>query len=212
MIIRHLGLQTYDSIWQQMRQFTQERNSETPDEIWVLEHYPVFTQGQAGKPEHLLHNPDNIPVVQSDRGGQITYHGPGQLMVYLLLELRRYSLGIRQLVTLLEQSVIQLLKSYDIEAYNDCKRPGVYVNDAKICSIGLRVRQGCCYHGIAFNIAMDLTPFKYINPCGYQNLKMIQMSELLEDKVNTEKVAVTLVEKIKENIDYLNTTPTKFTI
>lgn len=160
-----------------MQQFTQQRNAETVDEIWLLEHHPVFTQGQNGKPEHLLDAGD-IPVVKTDRGGQITYHGPGQLMVYTLIDLKRKKFTIRELVTHLEQSVISLLADYQIQAYAQCKAPGVYVAETKICSIGLRIRRGCAYHGIAFNVAMDLAPFDRINPCGFLGLKMTQFAAL----------------------------------
>ncbi len=176
-LIRWLGRQDYTDCWQAMQQFTQQRNEETLDEIWLLEHHPVFTQGQNGKTEHIL-NPGEIPVVQTDRGGQVTYHGPGQLMVYTLIDIQRKKINVRQLVTLLEQSVIALLNELNIEAYAKREAPGVYVDEKKICSIGLRIRRGRAYHGIAFNIAMDLTPFTRINPCGFSSLKMTQLVEL----------------------------------
>lgn len=175
--IRWLGTQDYLSCWQSMKTFTDARDDSSPDEIWLLEHPPVFTLGQNGSMSHLI-NPGDIPVVQTDRGGQITYHGPGQLMVYTLIDLKRYKLNVRQLVTLLEQSVIDLLKVYNIEAYAKCKAPGVYVAERKICSIGLRIRKGYAYHGIAFNVAMDLEPFERINPCGFSGLKMTQFADL----------------------------------
>jgi lipoyl(octanoyl) transferase len=177
LIVRKFGLLDYISTWQAMKAFTDTRDEETLDEIWLLQHLPVYTQGQAGKPEHLL-NPGNIPIVQTDRGGQITYHGPGQLVMYVLLDLRRLKIGIRQLVCNLEKSIIQVLANYDIEGTARCDAPGVYVDEAKICSIGLRVRHGCCYHGIAFNIDMDLEPFSGINPCGFKNLKVTQVKQL----------------------------------
>ncbi len=149
----------------------------TADEIWLLEHPPVFTQGQNGKPEHVL-NPGVIPIVQSDRGGQITYHGPGQLVIYTLIDVKRKKLNVRQLVTLLEQSVIQLLAKYQIQAYAECKAPGIYVNEKKICSVGLRIRRGCSYHGLALNIDMNLEPFSRINPCGFADLHMVQFTDL----------------------------------
>lgn len=176
--IRWLGKQPYSPTWQAMRKFTDQRSPDTIDEIWLLEHEPVFTQGQNGKAEHLL-NPGAIPLVNTDRGGQITYHGPGQLMVYALIDLKRKKFHVRQLVTLLEQSVIDYLTIKSIPAKAKCEAPGVYVDDKKICSIGLRIRRGCSYHGIAFNINMDLTPFKQINPCGFAGLKMTQLSELI---------------------------------
>ena len=161
-IIRSLGRQDYLATWAAMQQFTNERLTDetngTIDEIWLLEHLPVFTQGQNGKPEHIL-NPGDIPIVQTDRGGQVTYHGPGQLMVYVLIDLKRKKFNVRQLVTLLEQSVIDMLASHGIKAVAKCDAPGVYVDGKKLCSIGLRIRRGCSYHGIAFNVNMDLTPF-----------------------------------------------------
>src|SRR3546814_1166491 len=165
-----------------MRAFTDARNADTTDELWLLEHPPVFTQGQAGKAEHLL-APGDIPVVQADRGGQVTYHGPGQLVVYFLIDLHRRGFGIRSLVTRIEQSMIGMLDASGIAAYADPAAPGVYVDDAsgtrmKIGSLGLRVRKGCTYHGLALNVAMDLEPFSRINPCGYQNLRMTQTSTL----------------------------------
>lgn len=159
-----------------MRQFTDQRNGATADEVWWLEHEPVFTQGQAGKPEHLLAL-SNIPLVESDRGGQITYHGPGQLVVYPLLDLRRRGLGVRQMVTLLEQTCIDVLARWQIKACAKPDAPGVYVDGRKIASLGLRVRKGCCYHGLSLNVDMDLAPFSQINPCGYAGLAMGQMRE-----------------------------------
>lgn len=157
-----------------MRLFTDSRNENTRDEIWLLQHPPVFTQGLAGKPEHIL-NPRTIPVVQTDRGGQVTYHGPGQLVLYALIDLKRKQLHTREFVHKLEQCIIDVLSQMNISAKSKCEAPGVYVNDEKICSIGLRVRKNCSYHGIAFNVDMDLTPFSYINPCGFQQLKMTQV-------------------------------------
>ena len=175
-IVRLLGQQDYQTCWQAMRQFTEQRTDETIDEIWLLEHPPVFTQGQNGKPEHLL-NPGNIPVVQVDRGGQVTYHGPGQLVAYTLVDLRRKKFNVRQMVSALENSVIQLLAHYNIQATAKCEAPGVYVDGKKICSIGLRVKRGCSYHGLALNVAMDMEPFSRINPCGFQQLTMTQVSD-----------------------------------
>ena len=172
--IKNLGQQPYQQTWERMVTFTNQRDEQTTDEIWLLEHPPVFTQGQAGKPEHIIDLGD-IPLVQSDRGGQITYHGPGQLVVYYLLDLKRRNIGIRTLVSQIENSVINLLKSYDVRAESKCDAPGVYVNGDKIASIGLRVRKGCTYHGLAFNIDMDLSPFSRINPCGFQQLQMTQL-------------------------------------
>lgn len=175
--IRWLGRKDYQPCWKAMQEFTQTRTEETADEIWLLEHTPVFTQGQNGKPEHVL-NPGDIPVVQTDRGGQVTYHGPGQLMVYTLVDLRRKKLNVRELVSMLEQSVIDMLAEYHIQAAAKLDAPGVYVDHKKICSIGLRIRKGCSYHGIAFNVALDLEPFSRINPCGFAQLQMAQFSEL----------------------------------
>lgn len=169
-------MQPYEPVWQQMQTFTNERDEATPDEIWLLQHHPVFTQGQAGKPEHLL-NPGNIPVVQTDRGGQITYHGPGQLVIYLLLDLRRRKLGVRDVVTLMENAVIDLLASLDVKAHAKDDAPGVYVDGRKIASLGLRVRRGCSFHGLALNVDMDLNPFLQINPCGYAGMQMTQVKD-----------------------------------
>lgn len=177
LVIRNLGLQDYTRIWQAMQQFTDQRNSDSVDEIWLLEHSPVFTQGQAGKAEHLLF-PGEIPVVQVDRGGQVTYHGPGQLVAYVLLDIKRRNLGVRQLVTMLEQILIQLLAGHGITANARPDAPGVYVNGAKIASLGLRVRKGCTFHGLALNVNMNMEPFSRINPCGYAGMQMVQSSEL----------------------------------
>lgn len=181
LIVRWLGRQSYTVMWDAMQAFTNERTGETPDEIWLLEHDPVFTQGQNGKAEHILSAGD-IPIIQTDRGGQVTYHGPGQLMAYILIDLRRRKLNVRELVTLLENCVIQVMANHGITAYGKIDAPGVYVDEKKICSIGLRIRRGCSYHGIAFNINMDLMPFSRINPCGFQALQMTQASELCELK------------------------------
>lgn len=179
--------QDYLPVFQAMKDFTLARTHETTDEVWLLEHNPVFTQGQAGKPEHIL-NPHNIPIVQSDRGGQVTYHGPGQLMVYPLLDLRRYDLGVRDAVDLLENLVVELLQGYDIEARGDQKARGVYVGEAKIASIGLRIRKGYSYHGLSLNVKMDLTPFSYINPCGFKSLPITQISDFYPS-ITTAKVS-----------------------
>jgi len=170
---KHLGLVEYLPTWHAMKQFTSTRNAETRDEIWVLQHPPVFTQGLAGKPEHLL-CAHNIPVVKIDRGGQITYHGPGQIIAYLLLDLRRWKLNVRELVRLMEQAVIDLLAQHGVLAQGREDAPGVYVNNAKIASLGLKIKNGCCYHGLALNVDMDLTPFNFINPCGFAGLRVTQ--------------------------------------
>jgi len=178
-LVRHLGLQPYEPVSQAMHDFTDSRDDTTPDEIWLVEHYPVFTQGQAGKAEHLLMTGD-IPVIQSDRGGQVTYHGPGQQVMYVLLNLKRRKLGVRELVTLLEQTVVNTLAEYGIDAHPRADAPGVYVGEMKICSLGLRIRKGCSFHGLALNINMDLTPFLRINPCGYAGMEMTQMRQWVE--------------------------------
>jgi lipoyl(octanoyl) transferase len=175
--VEWLGRQPYEPVWARMQAFTDLRTAATPDEFWLLEHEPVFTQGRAGKPEHLL-APGTIPVVRSDRGGQVTYHGPGQLMVYTLLDLNRLGLGIRSLVTALELAVVDCLAGYGITARGRRDAPGVYVGEAKIASLGLRVRKGCSYHGLALNVHMDLAPFARINPCGYRGLAMTQLADL----------------------------------
>ena len=185
--MRTLGLQDYSTVWEAMKQFTINRDETTPDEIWLLEHNPVYTQGQAGKPEHIL-NPHNIPIIQSDRGGQVTYHGPGQLVIYTLLDIERLKMGVRTLVSHLEQTLIALLQHYHIEASIQCGAPGVYVDGKKIASIGLRVKNGRTYHGIALNVNMDLEPFDGINPCGYKALKMTQISDLIDD-ISMEQIS-----------------------
>lgn len=178
LIVRHLGLTSYDTALQQMQQFTQKRHSETLDEIWILEHFPIFTLGQASKPEHLLH-PLPIPVIQSDRGGQVTYHGPGQWVAYTLINIQRKGLNIRDLVSRLEQTIIDFLAEYKILAHRKSGAPGIYIQKSKIASIGLRIRRGCSYHGLSFNINMDLNPFKYIHPCGFANLEMVQLRDFI---------------------------------
>lgn len=175
--IRALGQQPYESVWRQMQEFTERRNADTADELWLVEHPPVYTQGLNGKPEHLL-APGAIPVLQVDRGGQVTYHGPGQAVLYFLLDLRRRKLGIRTLVEQLEQAVIALLGEYDIHAQGRRDAPGVYVNNCKVAALGLRVRRGCCYHGLSVNVDMDLSPFQQINPCGYPGLQVTQLRTL----------------------------------
>lgn len=180
-IIRQRGLEDYLTTWQAMRAFTEARDEHTSDEIWLVEHPPVFTLGQAGKPEHLL-APGNIPVVQSDRGGQVTYHGPGQLVAYLLLDLRRLGIGPRLLVERTEMTIVDALATLGIRAYPRSDAHGVYVDDSngrgrKIASLGLRIRRGCSYHGLALNVRMDLTPFERINPCGFAGLAMTQVCD-----------------------------------
>lgn len=196
-----LGLEDYLSVWERMRAFTDQRTPETEDQLWLVEHPPVFTQGQAGKPEHLL-LPGDIPVVQTDRGGQVTYHGPGQLVAYPLLDLRRLKLGVRDLVTLLEETLVSLLSGYGIDAYAKRDAPGVYVDEAKIASLGLRVRRGSCFHGLALNVAMDLQPFERINPCGYQGLAMTQMADLMAAAPSLAQVQERLLQELVQKLGY----------
>ena len=176
MLIHHLGTQPYETVWHDMKRFTQERTPDTVDELWLVEHYPVYTQGQAGKAEHIL-NAQNIPIVQSDRGGQVTYHGPGQLLAYTLVDISRRKLGVRTMVCWLEDVLINVLATYGIPAQKRCGAPGVYVAEQKIASIGLRVKNGCTYHGVALNVDLDLKPFQGINPCGYRALEMTQIKD-----------------------------------
>ncbi len=202
LIVRPLQQGDYNTITQAMRLFTDKRNPDTPDEIWFIEHYPVYTLGQAGKLEHIL-SPENIPIEKSDRGGQVTYHGPGQLVIYPLLNLRRLNLGVRELVSLLEITIINLLSTYNIVAEARREAPGVYVNSAKIASIGLRIRRGYCYHGVAFNIAMDLNPFTGINPCGMSQLAITQLSDL-GGPSDLTKVANDFIKQFKQEIKMTN--------
>ena len=177
LIIRQLGTMNYKVVWQAMQKFTDDRNDDTVDELWLVEHPPVFTQGQAGKAEHLL-MPGDIEVVKVDRGGQVTYHGPGQQVIYFMINLRRKKIGVRQLVTLIENSIVTALKDYNINAYVKSNAPGVYVDEKKVASLGLRVRKGCSFHGLALNVNMDLSPFLRINPCGYAGLEMVQTVDM----------------------------------
>lgn len=200
LVVRHLGKQDYEPIWRAMHAFTDQRNEETLDEVWFVEHNPVFTQGQAGKTEHLL-NTGDIPVVQSDRGGQVTYHGPGQMVVYFLINIRRKKFGVRDLVTHIENLVINTLKAYNIDSAARPDAPGVYVDNKKICSLGLRIRRGCSFHGLALNVNMDMSPFLRINPCGYAGMEMAQVSQLGgPDDVNV--VAEQLLKELATLLDY----------
>ncbi|MBT0728445.1 lipoyl(octanoyl) transferase LipB [Rosenbergiella australiborealis] len=176
LIVRHLGLVEWSAVSQAMHKFTDQRTPQTADEIWLVEHPAVFTQGQAGKTEHLLATGD-IPVMQSDRGGQVTYHGPGQQIMYVLIDIKRRKLGVRDLVTALENTVIATLADDNLEAYARADAPGVYIAGQKICSLGLRIRRGCSFHGLALNVEMDLSPFARINPCGYADLTMTQLRD-----------------------------------
>ena len=176
LLVKPLGRVEYEPTWQAMLAFTTSRTAETPDEIWIVEHPPVFTLGQAGKPEHLLVDV-GIPVVKIDRGGQITYHGPGQVVLYLLLDLQRLKIKVRELVTAIEQAVIDFLAAYGVNADRLAGAPGVYVGDAKIAALGLKIKNGCSYHGLSLNVDMDLHPFTAINPCGYAGLKVVQTKD-----------------------------------
>lgn len=177
LVVRQLGRQPYEPVWHAMQAFTDERQADTEDELWVVEHPPVFTQGQAGKEEHLL-APGDIPVVHVDRGGQVTYHGPGQVVIYFMIDLRRKKLGVRQLVNHIENAIVAMLERYGVDAAARPDAPGVYVNGEKVCSLGLRIRRGCSFHGLALNVNMDLTPFARINPCGLVGMNMIQTADI----------------------------------
>ncbi|ELB2254011.1 lipoyl(octanoyl) transferase LipB [Vibrio parahaemolyticus] len=200
LVVKRLGRQDYEPVWKAMHAFTDQRTEETPDEVWLVEHNPVFTQGQAGKAEHLI-NTGDIPVVQSDRGGQVTYHGPGQLVAYFLINLRRKKLGVRDLVTTIENLVINTLKAYNIDSAARPDAPGVYVDGKKICSLGLRIRKGCSFHGLALNVNMDLTPFLRINPCGYAGMEMVQVSQF-NGPSDVETVEKQLIEELVTLLDY----------
>jgi len=197
-VIKRLGQQDYEKVWRQMQDFTQSRDENTADEIWIVEHPAVYTLGLNGKKEHLL-NIENIPVIETDRGGQVTYHGPGQLVVYLLLDIERLQIGVRKVVTLLEQAMINTLAQYGIKAEAKAEAPGVYVDDKKIGSVGLRVKRGCCYHGLSLNNNMDLTPFNHINTCGYPSLDVTQLTDL-NVNIETYELAVPVVHHINEMI------------
>ncbi|WP_188635975.1 lipoyl(octanoyl) transferase LipB [Halopseudomonas pertucinogena] len=201
LIVRHLGLVDYQPTLDAMRRLTAERDAATPDEIWLLQHPPVFTQGQAGKAEHVLAAGD-IPVIQVERGGQVTYHGPGQLVGYLMLDLRRRGLGVRELVTAMEESLVELLAGYGVEAAPKPDAPGVYVDGAKIASLGLRVRRGCSFHGLALNVDMDMQPFSRINPCGYSGLRMTQLGEQVSAPVDIGEVARRLEKVLRRRLGY----------
>ncbi len=204
--IKHLGLQPYQHTWQAMQDFTDQRNAESDDEIWLVEHPPVFTQGLNGKAEHILQDSD-IPIVQTDRGGQITYHAPGQSIVYVLIDLKRAKLGVRALVTELENSIITYLSGLGIESEARPDAPGVYVQGSKIASLGLKIRKQSSYHGLALNVDMDLTPFRLVNPCGLQGMQMVQVSDFInpEIKPSTQDagfaIAQILVDKLQNRTD-----------
>lgn len=200
LLVRHLGEVDYQETWQKMQNFTDTRHKDTPDELWFLQHPPVYTLGKNGKPEHVL-NAAEIPVINTDRGGQVTYHGPGQIVVYTLLDLTRMKLGVRALVTHLEQTIVELLCDYGVTANARPEAPGVYVNNAKIAALGLRVRKGRSFHGLAVNVAMDLEPFRRINPCGYEGLEVTQLKDLVSD-VEIEPVINNLQQRLINKFSY----------
>jgi lipoyl(octanoyl) transferase len=202
--IRHLGLQDYEPVWRAMSNFTDTRKNDTDDELWVVEHPRVFTQGQAGKAEHVL-MPGDIPVVQVDRGGQVTYHGPGQLVAYPLIDLSRLKLGVRDLVTKTENTLIHTLNELGIPAATKENAPGVYVDGDKIGSLGFRIRKGCSYHGLSLNVNMDLEPFLRINPCGFSDMKMVQTKDLTQD-IRASSVSDVAKIVVSNFIDQLNYT------
>lgn len=199
-LLKTLGLQPYQQVWQAMQDFTRERQRPSTSEIWIVEHPPVYTQGQAGKAEHLL-SPGNIPVLQTDRGGQVTYHGPGQAVIYFLLDLHELKIGVRSLVTALENAVISHLGSHGIIAAARRDAPGVYVDNRKIASLGLRIRRGFSYHGLSLNVDMDLTPFQHINPCGYQGLEVTQMKNL-GAIIGVREAALDVVEQLAQQLHF----------
>jgi len=198
--IRQLGQQDYQATWTSMKEFCLKRTADSDDEVWFVEHPPVFTQGISGKPEHILRSSE-IPIVETDRGGQVTYHGPGQLVMYVLFDLRRLGIGVRALVDVLENITIAGLKKYGLKAVARKEAPGVYLNDKKIASLGLRVKKGCSYHGLSINIDMDLTPFSFINPCGYEGLEVTQLAEH-GVKCHTSDFTAVLLHELKEQLHY----------
>ena len=201
LIVRDLGEQPYLETWEAMKSFTASRDASTPDELWLLEHPRVYTQGQAGKAEHIL-APGDIPVILVDRGGQVTYHGPGQLVVYLMIDLTRHRLGIRSLVDVIEQAIVRTLAGMGVAAAPRPDAPGVYVEQAKIASLGLRVRRGCSFHGLALNLDMDMEPFRRINPCGYAGLRMTQLSEHVSEPVDVAQVEQQLAAVLRKRLGY----------
>jgi lipoyl(octanoyl) transferase len=200
LIVRDLGLQDYAPIWQAMQDFTATRDDSAADELWCLEHPPVFTMGLNGKKTHLL-NIQNIPVIDIDRGGQVTYHGPGQLVIYTLIDLKRLNIGVKDLVNSIEQSIIQLLKKYGINAQGKENAPGVYVNNEKIAALGLRIKRNKSYHGLSLNIDMDLTPFEQINPCGYEGLAVTQIKDL-KPELNLKHIKTDLISQLSQFLGY----------
>ena len=206
MIIKRLGVVDYAPALEAMRAYTTERGADSADQIWLLQHPPVYTLGQAGKPEHLLHNPTAIPLVHIDRGGQITYHGPGQLIAYLLIDLARRHIKVRELVQLMEQAIIDTLGHYGLVAERKNGAPGVYIDEAKIAALGLRVKNGCSYHGLAINVDVDLAPFSGINPCGYEGLKTIRMRDL-GVSASVEQVGECLLAQLQRLLPAIDAVP-----
>lgn len=201
LLVRRLGLMDYEPVWRAMQAFTDQRDENTPDELWIVEHPPVFTQGQAGRAEHIL-APGDIPVIQVDRGGQVTYHGPGQIVAYPLIDIGRSDMGVRKLVTGIEQAIIDVLKSYGVDAQLMDGAPGVYIDGVKIASLGLRIRRGKSFHGLSFNVDMDLEPFQRINPCGFQGLQVTNLMALTE--VSMTEVEDRLITSLSQVLGYNN--------
>ena len=197
--IKEKGLQDYTSTWQEMVSFTENRSDQTEDELWTLEHRSVFTQGLSGKPEHLLKESE-IDVIQSDRGGQITYHGPGQLIVYCLIDIKRLGIGVKEMVRIIEKSIIDLLSDYSIPSHKIVGAPGVYVNGSKIAALGLKVKRGKTYHGLSLNVDMNLSPYQLINPCGYRDLNVTQMSNLTDNKLELDKIKKQLTKHLTKYV------------
>ena len=197
--IKEKGLQDYNSTWQEMVSFTENRDNHTEDELWTLEHRSVFTQGLSGKPEHLLRETE-IEIIKSDRGGQITYHGPGQLIVYCLIDIKRLGIGVKQMVSIIEKSIIDLLSDYSISSHKIPGAPGVYVDGSKIAALGLKVKRGKTYHGLSLNVDMNLSPYNLINPCGYKDLKITQMSNLTDNKPDLDKIKKQLTKNLTKYV------------
>jgi len=202
LFLRHLGISEYEPVWREMQAFTDLRDINTPDQLWLVQHPAVFTQGQAGKAEHVL-APGDIPVIQVDRGGQVTYHGPGQVVAYPLIDIRRKGIGVREFVNRIEETIINVLANFDVEGRRVAGAPGIYVDGNKIASLGLRVRRGCTFHGLAFNVDMDLEPFKRINPCGFAGLKVTQLADLAV--VDLQQVENQLIEGLVHQLGYSET-------
>jgi len=197
--IKEKGLQDYTSTWQEMVSFTENRSDQTEDELWTLEHRSVFTQGLNGKPEHLLKESE-IDIIQSDRGGQITYHGPGQLIVYCLIDIKRLGIGVKEMVSIIEKSIIDLLNDYSIPSHKIVGAPGVYVDGSKIAALGLKVKRGKTYHGLSLNVDMNLSPYQLINPCGYRDLNVTQMSNLTDNKLELDKIKKQLTKHLTKYV------------